>query len=51
MDRELELLREIATNLAMFDPFGGEHDELLADEAIELAKTWYKEYSLASKQA
>lgn len=51
MERELELLREIATNLAMFDPFGGEHDELLADEAIEMAKQWYKEYSLTSKQA
>ena len=51
MEREIELLREIATNLAMFDPFGGEHDDLLADEAIEMAKKWYKEYSLTSKQA
>lgn len=51
MESELDLLREIATNLAVMDPFGGEHDDLLADEAIEMAKKWYKEYSLTSKQA
>lgn len=44
MDKELELLREIAHNLTMLDPFGGEHDELLADEAIEKAKQWHLEY-------
>ena len=52
MENELELLRKIASNLAFMDPFSGsEHDDLLAEDAIEMAKYWYKEYSLTSKQA